>query len=63
MSGKESSLKTAFIFPGQGSQFVGMGKDIAEAYPEEVHRVFEEAREALGFDLKRASALKDLKKN
>lgn len=46
-------MKTAFIFPGQGSQFVGMGKDIAEAYPEEVHRVFEEAREALGFDLKR----------
>ncbi len=50
--GKESSLKTAFIFPGQGSQFVGMGKDIAEAYPE-AHRVFDEADEALGFDLKR----------
>ncbi|MEW5803861.1 MAG: ACP S-malonyltransferase [bacterium] len=44
--------RTAFIFPGQGSQFVGMGKDIAGAYPE-AHRVFEEAGEALGFDLER----------
>ncbi len=40
--------KTAFLFPGQGSQFAGMGKSLAEAYPEAA-RVFEEADSALGF--------------
>src|SRR5579872_3691658 len=40
--------KTAFIFPGQGSQFAGMGKSLADAYPEAA-RVFEQADEALGF--------------
>jgi [acyl-carrier-protein] S-malonyltransferase len=42
--------KTAFLFPGQGSQFAGMGKSLAEAYPEAA-RVFEEADSALGFAL------------
>jgi [acyl-carrier-protein] S-malonyltransferase len=40
--------KTAFLFPGQGSQFAGMGKSLAETYPEAA-RIFEEADEALGF--------------
>jgi [acyl-carrier-protein] S-malonyltransferase len=40
--------KTAFLFPGQGSQFAGMGKSLAEAYPAAA-RVFEEADSALGF--------------
>ncbi len=40
--------KTAFIFPGQGSQFAGMGKSLAETYPEAA-QVFEEADTALGF--------------
>jgi [acyl-carrier-protein] S-malonyltransferase len=40
--------KTAFLFPGQGSQFAGMGKSLADAYPEAA-RVFEEADQALGF--------------
>jgi [acyl-carrier-protein] S-malonyltransferase len=40
--------KTAFLFPGQGSQFAGMGKSLADAYPEAA-RVFEEAGAALGF--------------
>lgn len=44
--------QTAFVFPGQGSQSVGMGRDWAEAYPQAA-AVFERADEALGFDLSR----------
>jgi len=44
--------KTAFLFPGQGSQYAGMGKSLAAAFPEAA-RVFEEADEALGFSLSR----------
>ena len=40
----------AFIFPGQGSQFIGMGQDLAEAFPA-AKAVFEEVDEALGQDL------------
>lgn len=42
--------KTAFLFPGQGSQYAGMGKDLAENFPI-VRQAFEEADEALGFKL------------
>jgi [acyl-carrier-protein] S-malonyltransferase len=42
----------AFIFAGQGAQYVGMGKDLYEAFPES-KAVFDKAEEALGFELKR----------
>ena len=45
-------MKTTFLFPGQGAQFVGMGKDIYDNYPE-ARAVFKEANEVLGQDIKR----------
>lgn len=44
--------RIGLLFPGQGSQAVGMGKDLADAFPE-ARRVWEEADEALGFSLSR----------
>ncbi len=41
---------TAFLFPGQGSQVVGMGRDLAAAYPL-AKQTFDEADELLGFSL------------
>lgn len=43
-------MKTAFVFPGQGAQKVGMGQSLAEAYPE-ASGVFEQADAALGIRL------------
>ena len=45
-------MKTAFLFPGQGAQTVGMGADIAEAFPAAAE-VFEDANDIVGFDLRR----------
>lgn len=42
--------KIAFLFPGQGSQAVGMGKDLVDTYPT-AKAIFQEANDALGFDL------------
>jgi [acyl-carrier-protein] S-malonyltransferase len=47
-------MSLAFIFPGQGSQQVGMGKALAEAFPE-ARAAFDEADDALGFPLSRLS--------
>ncbi|HEY8418423.1 MAG TPA: ACP S-malonyltransferase, partial [Limnochordales bacterium] len=47
-----SGRKLAFVFPGQGSQAVGMGRDLYEAFPA-ARDVFHEADEALGFPLSR----------
>lgn len=44
--------KIAFIFPGQGAQYVGMGKQIAEQY-KSAEDIFNQASEALGFDVKK----------
>lgn len=43
-------MTTAFLFPGQGAQFVGMGKDIAEQYPQ-AKSLFEQANAIVGYDL------------
>ena len=40
-------MSRAFVFPGQGAQTIGMGKDLAEAYPA-AKAVFDEVDEALG---------------
>src|ERR1700686_4876749 len=45
-----SSSRIAFLFPGQGSQAVGMGKELAANYSV-ARRTFEEADEALGYKL------------
>ena len=43
-------MKRAIVFPGQGSQIVGMGKDLAEAMPE-CKALFDQANAILGYDL------------
>jgi [acyl-carrier-protein] S-malonyltransferase len=48
MAGSFSNL--AFLFPGQGSQAVGMGKELAENYPV-AKQTFEEADDALGYKI------------
>jgi [acyl-carrier-protein] S-malonyltransferase len=42
--------KVAFVFPGQASQYPGMGKELAELYPS-AKAVFDEADKALGFSI------------
>jgi [acyl-carrier-protein] S-malonyltransferase len=44
-------MKKAYVFPGQGSQFTGMGKDLYEQ-SDKAKAMFERANEILGFDIK-----------
>jgi [acyl-carrier-protein] S-malonyltransferase len=44
--------KIGFLFAGQGSQYVGMGKDLYEAFPES-KAVFDKTERILGFELKK----------
>lgn len=45
-------MKIAYVFPGQGAQFVGMGKEILEKNPE-FESYFSKSNEILGFDIKK----------
>lgn len=47
-------MKIGFLFPGQGSQIVGMGKDLYEKY-EDVKNVYEEVKKLTGIDIARIS--------
>lgn len=43
-------MKKAYVFPGQGAQFVGMGKSLYESHPQ-AKAMFEQANDILGFDI------------
>ena len=43
-------MKLGFLFPGQGSQSVGMGKDLYEKY-EEVRDIYDKVKEITGIDI------------
>jgi [acyl-carrier-protein] S-malonyltransferase len=45
-------MNTAFLFPGQGAQVVGMGADIAQEYPA-AREIFQKANDIVGFDLRK----------
>lgn len=47
-------MKNAFLFPGQGAQYVGMGKDLYEKY-DEVKKVYDDVCKITGIDIRKIS--------
>jgi [acyl-carrier-protein] S-malonyltransferase len=47
-------MSIAFVYPGQGSQYVGMGKDLNELYPE-IQDIYLQANEILGYEISKVS--------
>ena len=47
-------MNTAYVYPGQGSQYVGMGRDLFESY-EEINELYLLSNEILGFDIAKVS--------
>ena len=47
-------MKIGFLFPGQGSQYVGMGKDLYEKY-EEVRNIYDRVENLTGVNVKKIS--------
>ena len=47
-------MKIGFLFPGQGSQNIGMGKDLYDKY-EEIRKIYDKVKEIIGIDIAKIS--------